>query len=248
MPYIGSGPEIDNVSLKTFSGDGSTVAFDLVTVPSSDNQVLVFVGGEIQHDWTRSTSTVTFTTAPPTGTDNVNIYIVGKPVNIGTPSDDTVGYDQLQDGSVVQVVNVQDGAVATGTTTLTTDDSIPQNTEGDEYMTLAITPKSTTNNLKIDVVIAHIASDTASNILTASLFQDSTADALATASVTELTADIAQMVSFTHFMAAGTVSETTFKVRAGCNLAGTTTFNGASATRRWGGTLASSITITEIKA
>ena len=248
MPYIGSGPEIDNVSLKTFSGDNSTVAFDLVTVPNSDSQVLVFVGGEIQHDWTRATSTITFTTAPSTGTDNVNIYIVGKPVNIGTPSDDTVGQDQLVAGAVVQVVNVQDGAVATGTTLIPLDDTIPQNTEGDEYMTLAITPKSTTNKLKIEAVWNGAHSTTVRHIH-AALFQDSTAGALAVGVGGK--ANIANErcgIVFTHFMAAGTVSETTFKVRAGNSAAGTTTFNGASAAREFGGVFASSITITEIKA
>ena len=40
----------------------------------------------------------------------------------------------------------------------------------------------------------------------------------------------------------------TFKVRAGANAAGTTTFNGTGGARRMGGVAASSITITEIKA
>ena len=52
----------------------------------------------------------------------------------------------------VQVVNTQTGAVDTGTTAMPCDDTIPQNTEGDEFMTLAITPTSATNKLKIDVV------------------------------------------------------------------------------------------------
>ena len=38
-------------------------------------------------------------------------------------------------GIVVQTVHTQDGEVATGTTNLPFDDTIPQNTEGDEYMT-----------------------------------------------------------------------------------------------------------------
>jgi hypothetical protein len=47
-------------------------------------------------------------------------------------------------------------------------------------------------------------------------------------------------------MDAGTTSETTFKVRAGGEEAGTTTFNGVGGARKYGGVLASSITITEI--
>ena len=247
MPYIGSGPEIDNVSLKTFSGDASTVAFDLVTVPNSDNQVLAFVGGEIQHDWTRSTSTITFTTAPSTGTDNVNIYIMGKPVNIGTPSDDTVGQDQLVAGSVVQVVNVMDGEVNTGTTVFPYDDTIPQNTEGDEYLTLAITPKSTTNLLKIEVIM-NLSHSTALSLISSALFQDSTANALAAVTTNITTAFDKDQNVLTHWMVAGTVSATTFKVRSGSSLAGTTTYNGANTARRHSGLSAYSITITEIKA
>ena len=56
-------------------------------------------------------------------------------------------------GKVVQVVHVQDGASATGTTTHPIDDTIPQNTEGDEYLTLAITPTNASNKLLIEVSI-----------------------------------------------------------------------------------------------
>jgi hypothetical protein len=53
---------------------------------------------------------------------------------------------------------------------------------------------------------------------------------------------------FTHYMAAGTTSATTFKVRIGAVTSGTITFNGIGSARKLGGVLASSITITEIKA
>lgn len=148
-------------------------------------------------------------------------------------------------GTVLQVVNTQTGAVSTGTTAMPEDDTIPQNTEGDEYMTLAITPNSATNKLKIDVVIQ--VSHSSDNNMAVALFQDSTAGALAAArqqlqGATELTC-----ISFSHYMAAGTTSSTTFKVRAGAASGSTTTFNGVSGGRQYGGVLASSITITEIK-
>ena len=150
------------------------------------------------------------------------------------------------DGGVVQVVNTTTGAVATGTTTMPQDDTIPQNSEGDEYMTLAITPKDATNKLKIDVVW-HGSSGASSGIMVAGLFQDSTAGALASGSGgTHDAANDMQHIYFTHYMTAGTASETTFKVRVGFNASGTTTFNGAGGSRRLGGNFASSITITEI--
>jgi len=143
---------------------------------------------------------------------------------------------------VVQIVNTNEGGVETGTTQLPFDDTIPQITEGNEYMTLAITPKSTTNKLKIDVVI-HLASNVAAN-LCAALFQDATAGALA-CGFQYIGAGVMTEIKFTHYMAAGTTSATTFRVRGGNSAAGTTTFNGAGAARKYGGKLVSSITITE---
>lgn len=144
---------------------------------------------------------------------------------------------------VVQVVNTQTGAMATGTTVLPLDDTIPQNTEGDEYMTRAITPKATGNKLKIDVVV--VLASSAGGTLAAALFQDATANALAVAATRVDTVDSLYTISFTHYMNAGTTSATTFKVRAGNSAAGTVTFNGAGGARQYGGVISSSITITE---
>jgi hypothetical protein len=146
---------------------------------------------------------------------------------------------------MVQVVNTQTGAVNTGTTQMTADDSIPQNNEGDEYITLAITPTSATNKLKIDIVI-HLA-HTNGSTLTAALFQDSTANALAAATTYTGYANKMFQIQFTYYMAAGTTSSTTFKIRAGSDSVGTTTFNGSAGSRVYGGVMSSSITITEIK-
>lgn len=149
-------------------------------------------------------------------------------------------------GSMVQEVNVQDGAVATGTTLIPNDNSIPQSNEGDEYMTLAITPTSATNKLKIEVV-ANLAHSTSTTSLFGALFQDATADAIAAAVAAKGAAnDVYANVNFTHYMVAGTTSSTTFKVRLGTSAAGTTTFNGAGGGIIFGGVMASSITITEI--
>lgn len=148
-------------------------------------------------------------------------------------------------GKLAQVVNTQTGAVATGTTAIPHDDTIPQNTEGDQYMSLAITPTSATNKLKIDVVLFAGATN-ASQWMTAALFQDTTANALAAGMVFDATATAGLCIVFTHYMTAGTTSATTFKVRAGRDGAGTTTFNGQSGGRMLGGVLASSITISEI--
>ena len=152
----------------------------------------------------------------------------------------------LDAGAVLQIVNTQTGVVSTGSTTIPNDDTIPQNTEGAEVMLLSITPKSASNKLKIDVVV-NLASAATGNVI-AALFQDSTANALAAVAEYTATTNGNIRLVFTHFMTAGTTSATTFKVRVGCNNAGTVTFNGASGARLFGGVMASSITITEIAA
>lgn len=148
-------------------------------------------------------------------------------------------------GRIVQVVNTNTGAVASGSTVMPFDDTVPQNTEGDEYMTLAVTPTATTNKLRIDVV-ANVA-NSATNKIVMGLFQDSTAGALAACATNAATSNDPYQLKLTHYMTAGTTSATTFKVRIGPSSSATVSFNGVGGARQLGGVDISSITITEIK-
>src|SRR5205085_1297835 len=125
------------------------------------------------------------------------------------------------------------GAVATGTTVIPRDDTIPQNTEGDQYMSLSITPKSATSKLVIEAVFNYTFST--NNLVAVALFQDSTANALAAAFNWVGAADVEGQCAFNHMVTSGTTSATTFKVRAGGVGAGTVTFNGLSGSREFGG-------------
>ena len=150
-------------------------------------------------------------------------------------------------GSVIQLANVQDGEVATGTTVLPADDTIPQITEGTEFMTLAFTPKFANSLLRVDV-ICNVAHSTTSTGMSAALFRDAVVNALA--SVYSAKSSNAQTPSnpmFTHFFVPGSIDSITFRVRAGGAGAGTMTFNGVNGSRIHGGVMSSSITITEIK-
>jgi len=150
-------------------------------------------------------------------------------------------------GLTRQVVNTQTGAVATCATSIPYDDTIPQKTEGDEVMTLAITPKSATNKLLIEVTVFCSTNAAGLSQIVAALFQDATAGALACGFVGDTTGAVeCRHISFSHYMTSGTTSETTFKVRLGSN-ANTVTFNGVSTARKYGGVFASSITIREIQ-
>lgn len=147
---------------------------------------------------------------------------------------------------IVQVISTQDGAVATGTTTMPLDDTIPQNTEGDEYMTVTITPTNASNKLVIEAEV-QVSTSAAAATLTMALFKDSTADALAAAGQRYVSGTETR-IYLRHVVAAGGTAAQTYKIRIGSNSAGTTTFNGTSGNRRYGGVSASSITVTEVAA
>src|ERR1043165_1680180 len=95
-----------------------------------------------------------------------------------TNKDLTSSTNTFPNGFVVQVANSTASAVATGTTTIPIDDTIPQNTEGDQYMSVTITPKSTSNTLVIQVT-AMLANTATSPYIVGAIFQDSTANAIA---------------------------------------------------------------------
>jgi hypothetical protein len=147
------------------------------------------------------------------------------------------------ESKVVQTVNTQTGAVATGTTTIPFDNTIPQNTEGTQVLSLAITPTSASNLLIVSVVLNFSYSIV--NTVSFALFQDSTANALAAAAEYGSTATGMINSGLAYKMTAGTTSATTFKVRIGGESAGTVTLNGFSGGQIFGGVMTSSMTITE---
>lgn len=144
-------------------------------------------------------------------------------------------------GQPVQQAITTTGSLSTGTTVIPGDNTIPQNTEGDQYLSQAILPNSGANLLEIAAVM-YVAHSTA-NVAMA-LFQDSGANALACgwAYGNGVSANIP--LRFREI--ANTTSSTTFKVRAGGFSAGTLTVNGFSGGQFFNGTLISSLAITEI--
>lgn len=152
----------------------------------------------------------------------------------------------LNVGAVQQQVSTTFSAVATGTTLLPVDDTIPQITEGDQYMTQAITPKNTANILHIHATLL-ISNSVAGGNMVVALFQDATANALYVSNQLQPTATGMNTVPLTYTMTAGTTSSTTFRIRAGTSSAHTTTFNGTGSARFFGAIPKSSITIVEYK-
>jgi hypothetical protein len=146
-------------------------------------------------------------------------------------------------GQCIQLQGNMTGAVATGTTAIPADDSIPQSGEGDEYMSQAITPTSAANVIVVSTQ-AMIANATGDNP-TIALFQDAVANALcATGGITGVS--LRSTLQLEQKRLASTTSAITFKLRAGYS-GGTTTFNGVAGGRLYGGVAGSYISVTELQ-
>lgn len=95
------GAAAGNLVPQRFSGDGTTTGFTLSTSPGAEENTFVFVDGIYQQKDTYSVSgtSLTFSSAPPSGTDNIEVMI-GTLLSIGTPANGTVGAGQMAYGAI----------------------------------------------------------------------------------------------------------------------------------------------------
>jgi hypothetical protein len=112
MPYLGNEPgAITDAFTQSFTGDASTVAFTL-SQASTTNSVFVRVHGVMQRngtDFDVDGVTLTFTTAPPAGTNNivVQFFTVGSVQEIAADAvtgakiaDNAIDSEHYTDGSI----------------------------------------------------------------------------------------------------------------------------------------------------
>ena len=230
-----TGAEVDFIELSHDGTDASVTVFNGLD--------LNFVGASVGYKFDESVYITEKTAANADFAGLGQFWVRDDAPNTPMFTDDTgVDYEL---NKVVQSSFVQDGAVATGTTLIPFDDTIPQITEGDEYLTLSHTPLDAANLLYIFVYVGAANSAAGQNQMTMALFKDAVADALSCSTLRTL-GDTLSPNSLNHRIVAGGTSAITFRVRAGLDAAGTTTFNGESGARLFGGVLASSITILEV--
>ena len=81
--YIGNQPLYQAFVTDQFSGNGSTTVFTMSVAPANTASVLVAVSGVLQDPSTYSVSgtTLTFSTAPPSGTGNISARYLGIPAS-----------------------------------------------------------------------------------------------------------------------------------------------------------------------
>ena len=102
MAYIGNLPKTANFAIDTFNGDNATVNFTLRDAPATTSAILVFVGGIRQQtdSYTLSGTTLQFTEAPPTGTNNIQVLFLGIGTTTTVPADGTVSTIKIANQAV----------------------------------------------------------------------------------------------------------------------------------------------------
>lgn len=148
-------------------------------------------------------------------------------------------------GYVVGRAHAANTAVGTTTTTIPQDDTIPQNTEGAEFLTVNYTPKFASSTLRVTAVIQ--ASTSGNDLWAAAIFRDSTANALKACGQRNDTINVHNTMTFVVETPASSTSATTFRLRAG-PAAGTLTVNGINGSRYFGGVAPMTLTVEELKA
>lgn len=159
----------------------------------------------------------------------------------------TYNFSNFQDKGIANQVNFQTSSVATGTVIIPDDDTIPAITEGDEFMNVTFRPTNANHKLLISAQ-AYLSSNNA-GILGMALFQNTTSAALSAIQQSNNTAGTSfrHELSLNYIMTAGTTSPIIFRIRCGGEQANTTTFNGVSAARKYGGVMNSFLRVREIE-
>jgi hypothetical protein len=83
MSYIGNQPQYTSFLSNTFSGNGSTTVFTMAVAPANTAAVLVAIWGVLQDPTTYGVvgRTLTFSQAPPNGTDNISVRYLALPAS-----------------------------------------------------------------------------------------------------------------------------------------------------------------------
>ena len=102
MAFLGNLPTSATFAIDSFNGDNSTVNFTLREAPVTTSSILVFVGGIRQHTDTYSLSgtTLAFSEAPPTGTNNIQVLFLGLGASPHVPSDFSVSTVKIQTSAI----------------------------------------------------------------------------------------------------------------------------------------------------
>jgi hypothetical protein len=154
MAYVGTPIDTTNqfqsLQGKRFSGDASTTAFTLDIAPSSVFDIEVFVENVRQDPnsaYSLNGTTLTFTGAPPSGTNNIYVVHQAKAVGTINPPTGSVTNDTLASGSFSNITG-------TGTLTSFTSTGIDDNASS-TALTIASDGRNTVDSTNEKALIIH---------------------------------------------------------------------------------------------
>jgi len=226
----------------TVSGDSGTA------IPATNNVVLAggtgitttAAGNTVTIDGTTYTGDTGGALAPAAG----NFNIVGSGDISVTGSGNTLTISSSAAGAVKQIQSASRNTPFTTTAAIPTDATIPQNTEGASFLTLAFTPTSASSTLKIEASGWGVA-ESASETLKCSICDTSIANAL----VAQIASGDASAIFGTVYMSidipAVSVATRTYDWRIGGNGIGNVSVGGTSSTAVFGAASVSTLRITE---
>lgn len=209
MAYVGNTntTQAFTPAIDYFSGNGSTTAFTLSRPVASVAQVQVVVNNVAQNPssaYTVSGNTITFTSAPLSGTNNIYVYYTSPITQVIAPGQSTVGLTQLTAtgtpssssflrgdnvwssisstnlpaGTVLQVQRNQVTGRTTGANTFPYTTSAlgsPSSTTGSKYLEVSFTPISATSLILIQVYCSVLSEQTnTSNAASAGIWKNNT--------------------------------------------------------------------------
>ena len=130
--------------------------------------------------------------------------------------------------------------------TIPADNTIPQNTEGSEIFNVSHTPTNANNYIRVKAVIGYCHDSSTASFITAALFKDSGANAVAvqTRFVNISTNNDGQIV-IDYRVLAGSTSAATWRLRMGSSSGQTFTVSGRLNTALFDGVYISSMTVSE---
>lgn len=177
--------------------------------------------------------------------------VTSKPVVYGAAGEVNATTQQIAGVSILPVVQVTETADATYSSAATAlipyDDTLPQITEGEELITVSITPKYNDSILYVDLT-GFFSVGVSPDTMVVALFKDSDVDALSSTFGLSATATTLLPIDLSYNMVSGTTSLITFRIRVGSPGDSTAYMNGTSAGRTLGGSLITRLKVTEVKA
>jgi hypothetical protein len=272
-----------NTTIGNASGDTTTINGTAVSVPNGlniDSNTLVIdstndrvgiktasptealdITGNIKQsgvlfnsDGTVSAPSISFTNDSNTGLYRIGSDKIGITANGTKVGEIGSGYGGFI-GNVIQIQYVE--LTTTGTTTnpvIPFDDTIPQNTEGHELLTLSITPKFNNSLLIIESNVFIGETTNFSNGVASAIFKDSITDAIASrfeegfqGNSSTLGANLGHDFLEIHkVIISGSTNLATFKTRVGFPVTGGSLRWNGTTSRYGGGTMTSYMKITEV--